>query len=94
VAIVAIVAIMTSNRVRMCYVMLTPVASVYRTLRAGRYDDLFASLDVAATRIAGSTLRLGSYGDPAALPHDVWIALLATLDIRINGARLQSTPTF
>jgi hypothetical protein len=62
---------------RTCYVMLTPVASVYRTLRAGRYDDLSASLDLAATRIAGRMLRLGSYGDPAAIPHEVWIALLA-----------------
>jgi hypothetical protein len=68
------------NRVagtRTCYVMLTPVASVYRTLRNNRYDDLSASLDVAADRIAGSMLRLGSYGDPAAIPHDVWTALLA-----------------
>ena len=68
------------NRVagtRTCYVMLTPVASIYRKLRAGRYDDLSGSLDVAADRIAGSMLRLGSYGDPAAIPHDVWIALLA-----------------
>jgi hypothetical protein len=60
-----------------CYVMLTPVASVYRTLRAGRYDDLSARLDVAAARIAGSMLRLGSYGDPAAIPHRVWVALLS-----------------
>jgi hypothetical protein len=62
---------------RTCYVMLTTVASVYRTLRNNRYDDLSASLDVAADRIAGSMLRLGSYGDPAAIPHDVWTALLA-----------------
>lgn len=62
---------------RTCYVMLTPVASVYRALRAGHYDDLSATLDVAAMRVAGSMLRLGSYGDPAAIPHDVWTALIA-----------------
>jgi len=62
---------------RTCYVMMTPVASVYRTLRAGRYDDLSANLHVAADRIAGGMLRLGSYGDPAAIPHDVWMALRA-----------------
>jgi hypothetical protein len=63
---------------RTCYVMLTtPVASVYRTLRGGRYDDLSDELGVAAMRVAGRMLRLGSYGDPAAIPHDVWIALLA-----------------
>jgi hypothetical protein len=42
------------NRVavtRTCNVMLTPVASVYRTLRGGRYDDSSTSL-FAATRIA------------------------------------------
>jgi hypothetical protein len=61
---------------RTCYVMLTPVASVYRTLRNNRYEDLSASLDVAADRIAGSMLRLGSYGDPAAIPHYIWTALL------------------
>jgi hypothetical protein len=67
------------NRVagtRTCYVMLNPVASVYRTLKAGRYDDLSDEPGVAAMRIAGSMLRLGSYGDPAAVPHDVWTALL------------------
>src|SRR5215469_13741901 len=44
------------NRVagtRTCYVMLTPVASVYRALRNNRYDDLSARLGVAADRIAG-----------------------------------------
>lgn len=44
------------NRVvgtRAYYVMLTPIASVHGTLRAGRYDDLSASLDVAADRGAG-----------------------------------------
>jgi hypothetical protein len=50
---------------------------VYRTLRNNRYDDLSACLDVAADRIAGRMLRLGSYGDPAAIPHDVWTALLS-----------------
>src|SRR5215469_14123001 len=70
------------NRVagtRTCYVMLNPVASVYRTLKAGRYDDLSDELGVAAMRVAGRMLRLGSYGDPAAIPHDVWIALLANV---------------
>jgi hypothetical protein len=38
---------------------------------------LSASLGIAADRIAGSMLRLGSYGDPAAIPHDVWTTLLA-----------------
>src|SRR6516164_11283708 len=54
----------SGNRVagtRTCYVMLTPVASVDRTLRAGRYDDLSDELGVAAKRIAGRMLRLGSY---------------------------------
>ena len=47
------------NRVagtRTCYVMLTPVASVYRTLQAGRYDDLSDELGVAAMRVAGRML--------------------------------------
>ena len=44
------------NRVvgtRAYYVMLTPIASVHCTVRAGRYDDLSASLDVAADHEAG-----------------------------------------
>jgi hypothetical protein len=41
------------------------------------YDDLSADLDTAADRIAGRMVRLGAYGDPAAVPYAVWQALLA-----------------
>jgi hypothetical protein len=63
---------------RSCYVRLdTAPLNVWQTERRGRYDDLSTDLDTAATRVAGRLVRLGSYGDPAAVPYGVWQTLLA-----------------
>jgi hypothetical protein len=63
---------------RSCYVRLdTAPLNVWKTEGRGRYDDLSADLDVAAERVTGRLVRLGSYGDPAAVPFGVWSALLA-----------------
>jgi len=63
---------------RSCYVRLdTAPLNVWRTERRGRYDDLSGDLDIAAERVAGRKLRLGSYGDPAAVPFIVWVRFLA-----------------
>lgn len=63
---------------RSCYVRLdTAPLNIWRTEKRGRYDDLSCDLPQAAERVAGRNVRLGSYGDPAAVPFGVWEALLA-----------------
>lgn len=61
---------------RTCYVNLGQgPRSVYVTYRAGKYRTAAAS-DITAIG-AGRMVRLGTYGDPAAVPVSVWHALLA-----------------
>lgn len=63
---------------RSCYVRLdTAPRNIWATYKRGRYDDLSGDLDAAAERLRGRMTRLGSYGDPAAVPFGVWHALLA-----------------
>jgi hypothetical protein len=59
-----------------CYVNLgqAPVA-VWRSWRAGRYA--VATPALVAEHLAGRTVRLGAYGDPAAVPAAVWESLVA-----------------
>src|SRR5262249_20712580 len=63
-------------RRKVCYVLLghAPLA-VYRALGRGQYPD--ATPRAAAVTLAGRVLRLGSYGDPAAVPFRVWSTLAA-----------------
>lgn len=58
---------------RRCYVNLGqgPLA-VFRALQNGRYPDV----DPAAIGV-GRMVRVGTYGDPAAIPGEVWDALLS-----------------
>lgn len=63
---------------RSCYVRLdTAPRNVWGTYHRGRYTDLANNLPEAAARIAGRIVRLGSYGDPAAVPYGVWSVLLS-----------------
>ena len=59
---------------RLCYV--TPMAfnGVYRTYKAGNYPT--ADLPVLAKHLAKRNVRIGAYGDPAAVPLVVWETLL------------------
>lgn len=58
---------------RRCYVNLGQgPLSVFRALERGRYPDV----DPAAIG-AGRMVRVGTYGDPAAIPGEVWDALLS-----------------
>jgi len=60
-------------RGRRCYVNVAQgPLRVFRLLP--RYDR--PSLEDAARRIAGLELRIGTYGDPAAVPFEVWQKLL------------------
>ena len=61
---------------RSCYVnMATGLSSVGRYLLSGRYPEISAS--EAGHNVAGRAVRLGTYGDPAAVPPEVWRALVA-----------------
>jgi hypothetical protein len=59
---------------RSCYVTVFQAPlSIYRTL--GKYARLSAT--EGREVLAGRLVRLGAYGDPAAVPFDVWANLLA-----------------
>ncbi len=61
---------------RSCYVNLaTGLNVVGRQLMAGKYPD--ADVETVALACKGRPVRLGTYGDPAAVPLSVWIALTA-----------------
>lgn len=61
---------------RACYVRLQGPAAIWKALQAGRYEDLTTDLSEAAERVRGRVVRLGAYGDPAAVPTHVWKSLL------------------
>lgn len=62
-------------RPRTCYVVLAHgPSSVWRGLQAGRYEHL--DLESAGHLLAGRRVRVGAYGDPAAVPSSVWRELL------------------
>ena len=66
----------TSKRVRTCYVDVgKSVQQVFRAFERGSYPQL-EPVD-GAPILADRMVRLGAYGDPAAIPAHVWIALLA-----------------
>jgi hypothetical protein len=62
---------------RTCYVHITMggPASVWRAYRNGAYRE--ASWNTIRAALAGRMLRLGSYGDPAAVPAEIWQDLAA-----------------
>ncbi len=62
---------------RACYVNVPwGPSSVYRKFRDGKYDDRSARVTHAAQQLAGQRVRVGAYGDPAAVPFSWWDALL------------------
>jgi len=55
-----------------CYVTVFQAPlSVYRAFHRGAYGSQIAPADAAAL-VAGRALRVGSYGDPAAVPAHIW----------------------
>jgi len=60
---------------RSCYVTLFQAPlNIYGTTHRGKYDHV--TLREAAQHFAGRNVRLGAYGDPAAVPFEVWEAVL------------------
>lgn len=63
------------NGKRSCYVQVGKApAAVWRCYRRGGYAPL-----QSAQQVAGRKLRVGSYGDPAAVPAAVWLPLIAAV---------------
>lgn len=60
-----------------CYVQVgrAPLV-VWRAFKRGIYPEASGADDIRAAG-AGRVVRVGSYGDPAAVPADVWRALIA-----------------
>lgn len=56
-----------------CYVTPLPLLAIARSIKDGRVPHLTYS-EVEA-RVQGRPLRLGAYGDPAAVPFDFWAGL-------------------
>ena len=59
---------------RSCYVLLLGPQSIFRTYLAGGYKT--ARPDKLNKLGRGRIIRVGSYGDPAAVPADIWRDLL------------------
>lgn len=61
---------------RSCYVTIFQAPrNIWETSKRGVYP--VESIDSGRALLAGRNVRLGAYGDPAAIPFDVWAALLA-----------------
>lgn len=59
-----------------CYVKTFQAPrSIYAKVMRGGYTEL--SVNTAGAVLAGRIVRLGAYGDPAAVPFEVWSMLLA-----------------
>ena len=61
---------------RTCYVTLFQAPlNIYKSFHRGIYSAV--TLNEGQKLLAGRMVRAGAYGDPAAIPIDVWTALLA-----------------
>ena len=64
-----------SNRGRSCYVTTFQAPlNIWKQCTAGKYPDV--SLAETAEIFAGQKIRLGAYGDPAAIPFEVWESVM------------------
>ena len=61
---------------RSCYVTIFQAPrNIYETAKRGVYAS--TTLEQGAAILAGRHVRMGAYGDPAAIPYEVWETLLA-----------------
>jgi len=63
-----------SKESRTCYVKAMPLNKIYNTYAKGGYKRTTA--EDLSTTLAGMNVRIGAYGDPAAVPIQVWDTLL------------------
>lgn len=61
-----------------CYVLVhNAPRSVHDAWSRGRYEDISGDLAAIARVGAGRVVRLGAYGDPVAVPEEIWQALVS-----------------
>ena len=64
------------NKGRSCYVAAWQApTNIFKTMKAGKYS--FPSMSEAIDLVAGKMVRLGAYGDPAAVPFHIWQSFLS-----------------
>jgi len=59
------------SQIGSCYVHLLPINNVYRKYVAGNYPKLGKN-EIEVLKHYRYPIRIGSYGDPTAVPFDVW----------------------
>ena len=60
-----------------CYVQIFQAPqNIYKSYKKGNYLDFSNCLELAAHTLNKKAVRLGAYGDPAAIPFEVWQNLL------------------
>jgi hypothetical protein len=63
-----------------CYVVVRQGATkVWEQLQWGQYPDLSRYVDIVSEILRGRIVRIGTYGDPAAVPVEVWRELVASV---------------
>jgi len=76
-----------------CYVNVgRSVRAVYDAYKRGRYTR--ASVETIALALAGKSLRIGTYGDPAAAPVMVWQRVTRYVTARAGYSHQWDTPGF
>lgn len=61
-----------------CYVLERILQAIFRAFRNGTYPDYTLSPNYWETLVEGREIRVGAYGDPFAIPYEVWVRLLKT----------------
>jgi len=80
----------STGRRRTCYVNVAyGPAAVYRAYQSGRYGRISVYL---SDTFYGYALRLGSYGDPAAIPEDSWNVLVRHCSSRTGYTHQWTAP--
>ena len=64
-----------------CYVNIGQAPlGIYRAFERGNYPDYSNDGEAIAAALGGRSVRMGAYGDPAAIPVTVWESLLIAAD--------------
>ena len=64
------------SQVGSCYVHLLPINNIYRKYVAGNYPKLGKN-EIDVLKHYRYPIRIGSYGDPTAIPFDVWEPIIS-----------------
>jgi len=76
---------------RSCYVMLLMVLSIYKAYKKGNYQRI-SGHDAIASIGADLMVRLGTYGDPAAVPSYIWESLVSKARGRTGYSHQANNP--